>query len=31
MKITTIDDYFNDRIKIIHPYLKKEEFKRIME
>lgn len=31
MKITNIEDYFNDRIKFLHPYLKKEEFKRIME
>lgn len=31
MKITTIDDYFNEKIKLWHPYLRIDEFKRIME
>lgn len=31
MIIKNIDDYFNARIQFLHPYLKREEFKRIME
>ena len=31
MRLKEIDEYYNDQIKFLHPYLKYEDFKKIME
>ena len=31
MNIKEIDEYYNDQVKFLHPYLKYDDFKRIME